>query len=275
MQLFFLAVPKTYSLITTRVGSGLILVLCWPLTTIAQVPGKEADEWQWGLGVAVISSQKPYKDIERKTKVMPLLSFESKYVKVFGPGVEFKLPSLDLSDSQQLNASIVARYDFGSYDKDDIKDTPILYGMQERKGGVSAGARVAWTNPAVDVSAEWLNDVSGDSDGQSFSVGLEKTWVFDQHMMLVPRVAATWLDKNHVDYHYGVRQNEVRAGRPAYTGAATVNLEYGVRGVYMFDMKHSIFLDVSATSLGKEIKDSPLVDSATENKLLLGYRYQF
>ena len=43
----------------------------------------------------------------------------------------------------------------------------------------------------------------------------------------------------------------------------------------MFDDHHSVFLDVKATRLADEIKDSPLVDRSTENSVLFGYLYRF
>ena len=43
----------------------------------------------------------------------------------------------------------------------------------------------------------------------------------------------------------------------------------------MFDQRHSMFVDFEVTSLAKEIKDSPLVDKSTENRVFLGYLYRF
>ena len=79
----------------------------------------------------------------------------------------------------------------------------------------------------------------------------------------------------YVDYYYGVRANEMTADRAYYQGESAVNIEVGARGGYMFKQKHFVFLDVSVTSLASEIKDSPLVDSSTENRLMLGYIYSF
>ena len=45
--------------------------------------------------------------------------------------------------------------------------------------------------------------------------------------------------------------------------------------MYLFNRHHSMFVDVGVTSLGSGIKDSPLVDSSTENRVFLGYLYRF
>ena len=229
----------------------------------------------WSLGIAAISSQKPFTDIDRDNKVIPLIFYEGKYVEFVGAGIEFNLASLDISESQQLNFKAITQYSFGGYDEDEADETPILNGMDEREGGFWAGARIEWRNPLVDVGAEWLSDISDNSDGQQFSIGMERTWVFGQRFMLTPRVVATWQDDKYVDYHYGVRTHEARFDRPAYSGEAAVSIEYGLRGIYMFDMRNALFLDLGVTSLAQEIKDSPLVDSSTESRMIVGYRYQF
>lgn len=256
-----------------QVTSCVSLILCSSISVTAQEP--EQEDSQWGIGIGAASIQKPYKDIDRNNMVIPVLSHENKYIRLFGPSIDVKLPGFDISDSQQLDFSLTATYDFGGYDKDDIRDTPILNGMDKRKGGFWAGTKAKWQNDLVNIKTEWLADVSGNSKGQRASLEFEKTWHVGHHIMLSPRVATHWSDKKYVDYHYGVRPYEARNDRPVYTGDSAFNVEYGVRGIYMFDMKHSVFLDVSATTLANEIKDSPLVDRSTENKILFAYMYRF
>lgn len=226
----------------------------------------------WGLGVGAMVKQRPYKDIDLKSTAVPLIQFENKYVRLLGLGVEVKLPSLDVGKSQRLDFRIVGKYDGSGYEAD---DAPILAGMDERKGGFWAGAKVKWHNELADVSAEWLADASSHSKGQRFNLGLERTWRLGDRVMLTPHAKLAWQDKKYVDYYYGVRDSEVRANRAAYTGKSGVNPGIGVRGAYMFDKRHSMFLDVEVTSLAKGIKDSPLVDRSSEYGMFLGYLYRF
>ncbi|HVK56597.1 MAG TPA: MipA/OmpV family protein [Burkholderiales bacterium] len=254
--------------------SALVVGLCASaVTAVAAEPtdvGPPSTSWSLGLGG--MSRQKPYAGIDRENKAIPLLQLENKYVHIFGPVIELKLPSLDISDSQKLNFSIVGKYDGSGHEAD---DAPILDGMSKRKGGFWAGAKMEWSSDLVDVSAEWLADASGNSKGQRFNLGLERTWRFGRHMMLTPRVGASWQDKKYVDYYFGVRDDEARIDRPAYEGKSGVNAEVGARGIYMFDKRHSVLLDVEVSSLPKEIKDSPLVDRSTENRVFFGYLYRF
>lgn len=226
----------------------------------------------WGLGVGVISSQKAYAGDDRDTKVLPMLQYENRYVRVFGPSVTVKLPSLNLTPTQRVDFGLVAKLDLSGYE---AKDAPVLAGMAERKGGVWAGGKASWKGDLVELGAEWTADVSGHSKGQKLSLTAEHTWRVGERVMLTPRLGAHWLDKKTVDYYYGVRATEATAARAAYTGKSALNAEVGLRGMYLFNAKHSMFVDVGVTSLASSIKDSPLVDSSTENRVFVGYLYRF
>lgn len=225
----------------------------------------------WGLGIAAFSAQQPYTGADREKKALPLISYENQYVRVFGPVAEFKAYSADLGGGQRLDLRVVGKYDFSGYEPG---DAPILNGMRERKDSFWAGGKMTWRTGVVDVSAELLADVGGKSKGRRANLSLEKTWHIGD-FMLTPRVGAAWVDKKYVDYYYGVAADEARAGRAAYKGDSGVNAEFGLRGIYVVDKHHSMFLDVGATKFSKKIKDSPLVDRSTVNRVGLGYLYSF
>lgn len=285
MQFYSLLPELPYVKLMLRATIALVILLgfWWPVSLFAQDsgesengpggPGREGS--QWSVGIASISTQKPFKDIDLDTIAFPFITFENKYFRWFGPTLNFKLPGIEFSDSQQLSFNIAVEYNFGGYDEDEAKSTPILTGMSKRNGGVWAGAKMEWQNPIVDLNAEWMADVSGNSEGQRFSIGIEKTWMFGQHVMLTPRLTAVNLDDKYVDYYYGVRSEEARSGRPEYLGDSMVNLKFALRTAYMFDMKQSIFIEIGATTLGDEIKNSPLVGSSTETSAFLVYMYSF
>ena len=93
------------------------------------------------------------KDIDRNTNVIPFISYENRYVRWFGPNLDVKLPNLQINQEQRIAFTLSAGYDFSGYDDDDIEDTPILQGMDERDGGFVIGATAQWQNPIVNVSA--------------------------------------------------------------------------------------------------------------------------
>ena len=243
------------------------------LPALADGPPEDGATWGWGLGLGVASSRNAYKGFERDNGLYPLLQYENRYVKVFGPGLDVKLPSWQINESQKVNFSLVGQYDLGSgYE---AKDSYVFEGMAERKSSFWMGGKLEWENDLVNVSAELLGDASGESKGTRFSLGLSRTWHIGQNWMLTPRAVAKWHDSKYTDYYYGVRDSEARAGRAAYRGDSGVNAEVGLSVMYLIDRQQSLFLDVGVNSLSSSIKHSPLVDRSTENNVFFGYLYRF
>ncbi|MCV4276064.1 MipA/OmpV family protein [Pseudomonas capsici] len=259
--------PSIFSLV------GLSLMAMAQLHTMpASAEERRDGQSNWGIGLGVMSEKTPYAGRSRETDALPLIQYENDYIEVFGPQIAFKLPRLALSDSQTLDFSLVAEYDGSGYDDD---DADILDGMDDRKSGFWAGGRVVWGTDLVDVKAEWLGDVSGHSNGQRISLGLERTWQVANNLQITPRLVANWYDEQYVDYYFGVRSDEARTWRAAYEGKSGVNTEIGVRSVYKLDHHNSMFVDLEVSNLSSEIEDSPLVDRSTQNKVTLGYLYRF
>ena len=220
---------------------------------------------QWGLGLGVGLDRKAYRDFDNDVKALPLLLFENRHVSFFGTTLDAKLPS-----SGPLSFRLRARYASDGYE---AKDSPFLRGMAERKGGVWLGGAVLWRGSVVNASAEALA-ATGDAEGKRVKLELNRNFQVGA-ITLTPRVAVNWQDKKFVDYYYGVRAAEVRAGRAAYTGDAASNVEAGLRLGYAVAPRHNVFVDLSATRLGSAIKDSPLVDRSNQSSVKAGYLYSF
>jgi len=246
------------------------LAAALPLASYAQAPVEQGASF--GIGVGVASSQKAYAGIDRETKVIPLLQYENQYIRVQGLGVEVKLPGLVISDTQRLNLSLVGRSAPAGYE---ASDAPILRGMAERKSSIWVGAKAEWKSSLANVSLDWTSDVSGHSKGQKLNVGVAHTWRAAPGLMITPRIGATWQDGKYNDYYYGVRSGEARAGRAAYRPGAGTSPEAGLTGVYMFNRHHSVMLGASVTGLPTAVKNSPLVDRSTENRVFMAYTYRF
>lgn len=251
------------------------LAMTLPMSVIAQAhPDPDSSQASsWGIGVAVGSTRPAYKGMDYDTVVLPMLSYENQYLKLSGPTLELKLPGIELGESQRLNFGIVGHlFDGSGYE---ASDSSHLSGMAERKSGAWAGAKVEWENDVADVSLELLGDASRNSKGKRMLLGIGRKWFINPNLMLIPQVGVEWVDKNYVDYYYGVRSNEARAGRAAYSGKATVNPEISLTGIYTFDKNHSMMLNIGVKSLGKGIKNSTLVERSSEHQVMVGYKYSF
>lgn len=220
----------------------------------------------WGLGLGVGTESQPYTGVENKTRALPLIFFENRYVRVLGLGGDLKLPN-----AGPVSFALRVRYSPDGYKE---SDAPILSGMETRKGAILAGGALAWRTDFGIVSAEALGDVSGASHGEQFKLGFDKPLRLG-NFSVTPHVAAVWLDRKTVDYYYGVTDAEARVGRAQYDGRSTVNSEFGVRTGYALAPNQIVTLDVGATVYGSAIKNSPLVDRSSQTSVRLGYVYRF
>lgn len=243
------------------------IALSWMPSAVAQTANTgEGQSSQWGLGAGVAVVQKPYRDIDTDVLPLPLLSYENRWISAAVPRLDLKLNA-----SEAFSLRLRAKYAGDGYDAD---DSPYLSGMEDRKGGVWAGGAMIWKTGIVDLSAEVLGDVSGESKGTRAKLLAERRFASGA-FGITPRVGVEWVDSKFVDYYYGVKTSEVRADRAFYEGESTANVEVGVRMDYTLARRHTLFLDASATRFGSGIKDSPLVDSSSQTALSLGYIYRF
>lgn len=257
-------VPPTSHAAAVAIAIALLAGLCAPQAH-AQAPEARLSpsNSEWGLGLAASARRKPYRGMGTDYSVLPLPWYENRWVDVRGPAVDLKLPS-----PGPVSFRLRGRYGFS--DGYEASDSPYLAGMAERKGRVWLGGAALWHNSVANVSAEWL----GSSDGQTFSIGLNRGFAYGR-FRLTPRVSAQWVSDKYVDYYYGVRAAEVRVDRPYYEGESTVNVEAGLRVDYRLTQNQGLYLDVSATRLGSGIKDSPIVDRSHSTAVRIGYLYRF
>jgi outer membrane scaffolding protein for murein synthesis (MipA/OmpV family) len=236
------------------------------LPVLAAGPGATPDQPAvWGIGVGVGVERTPYRGADTDVTPLPLLMYESRWLSVFGPNVALKLPS-----AGPVSFRLKAAYSGDGYDSGDSDD---LRFMHERKGGFWLGGSATWHAGFADLTAEYLA-AAGRSDGQKFKLQIDRG--FRQGaFQFTPRLAAKWADDKYVDYYYGVRRDEVVPNRPFYQGKSTVNMELGLRVNYGFAQNQSVFVDVSASTLGSGIKDSPIVDRSSETAVRFGYLYRF
>lgn len=220
----------------------------------------------WTLGIGGLSIQKAYKDIGRDNIITPIVNYETRWLSIGVPRTDVKLYSSDT-----LSFRLRARY---ARDGFDAEDSPYFAGMADRKHSIWMGAAANWNAPWFNTRAEWLADVMGHSKGSRASIHVDRRipWgIFS----VTPRVGIEWYDGDFVDYYYGVRPSESTVARPAYQGTSTRAVEVGVRLEFSPVNRHFVYLDLNARRYGAGIKDSPLVDRATQTSVGLGYLVRF
>jgi outer membrane scaffolding protein for murein synthesis (MipA/OmpV family) len=257
--------PATASTIATL--SALLMAAVLPAAMAQSAPAADASQTFFGLGVGLNTERSPYAGVGNETHVIPLVNYESRLLSIQGQSAD-----LHLLGDEKLSFSARAEYGFGDGYKG--SDSWALTGMSHRKESVWLGGVVEWDAGWGDVSASWTGDASGRSKGQQVGLALERDIPLGA-LQFTPRIAATWQDRDFVDYYYGVRASEARPGRAAYAGKSAINTELGVRAQYSLTPKQTVFLDLSANRVGSAIQDSPIVDRTWLPAVRAGYLYRF
>lgn len=253
--------------------------LCIAVLAAASIPAMAASvesetpaqTSQWAIGAGALSRQLPYAGADRKNTALPLLFYDSRWLRVSGANAELKLFSKSFDARNELSLNPLLKYEIAGYEAD---DSPRLSGMGERHSSFWGGAAATWRNPLARLSAEWVADLSNNSKGQKFALQVDRRFTWGA-LSVTPRLQGQWLDDKYVDYYFGVRPSEARAGRPSYVGKSSMTLETGLRLDYLMNTRHAFFVDVSATRLPDEISSSPLVDRNNVSRIAAGYLYRF
>ncbi|MEE3650605.1 MULTISPECIES: MipA/OmpV family protein [unclassified Brenneria] len=224
----------------------------------------EPNVTQWGLGVGVGYEESPYEGVRSSFSPLPLLYFDDKWVHFFAN-------KLDLKVGRWSDVSVTLRGEYALGDGYKGSDSSALSGMEKRKGAFWYGPTVAWNTGFGTLSGEFL---TAGSKGQKSKIHFGKDFNYTR-WSLTPYVSAEWLSHKNVDYYYGVRESETRAGRAAYDGESTYNFSLGSRFDYRLAEHQKLGIDISLTRLGRGVTDSPLVDHSVVPAASLYYLYQF
>lgn len=182
---------------------------------------------------------------------------------------------LNLFTSNEFSGGIIATGD-ASYlvDEKEYRDNKELLGIKERKATIEAGFYLNHTTSMGRLNFTALTDAGNKHDGHSLSVN----YTADLEMggwKVNPYVGASWMSKEKVDHHYGVRSNEVTSTRAFYQGKAATNLFAGVRGRYEITKKWDVNLNAGYTRLGSGITDSSIVDEKNAFHTTVAVNYNF
>ena len=218
----------------------------------------------WGLGAGAGYEQAPYKDYGSKFTPIPLFFFDDKWIHALGTTIDFKIGSW-----QGVSFTLRGQYELGGGYKG--SDASSLNGMEDRNGAFWYGPAVAWKTSFGTLSGDVLE---GGNKGQKARIDFGKRFDYGS-FSVEPHVGAEWLSSKYVDYYYGVRASEVRAGRPAYSGTSTYDESAGARFDYHITPKQSVSVDLGATHLGSGITDSPIVGKRFVPQARFGYLYTF
>ncbi len=249
------------------VGLGLLVAALWQSPAHAQPPGAESG-LRWSLGLAVLSSPRPYVGADNQTRVIPLLEIESGRFYFRGITAGYRLV-----DEERFSLEVIGRAQLGGYE---AKDSAFLAGMEERRATMELGLAASWRFGRFALEGTAAADALGRSDGSQ--LGLDLTWskiLGRGKGGVFPAIGLVWQSADFVDYYAGVRPAEARPGRPRYEGRAAVNLTGGVRAFYRPAERWTAIGLLRVERLADEFEASPILDDRWGYFGLIGATYRF
>lgn len=242
-------------------------------------------EYKFSLGFMTGYGSNLYQVEEKQPRYIPFITLEREnfYIRGFEVGYKHKLnPKLTLTGFSQLFGGITLQGTAGAIgatqlDNSDMEDG--YKGISSRKTQVEFGLRLDYDTDFQRVKLS--GEVRGGRRGGSGKISALRPFMVTNKLFIIPQVSLSLLDKNMVDYYFGVTEDEVddprntrldKAYEPAkfaYASAVGASIRYSVTP------KFSVFTLAEIQYVGNEIGDSPLVESRANYFVGLGMRYDF
>lgn len=241
-----------------------ILVTC---TTWRPAHGQTGPPPGWSAGVAAIMVDNGYRDMDARVFPIPFIGYEGRRLFIRGPKVGLHLHT---NQNSWFNAWLTPG--FSGFE---AKDSPYFDGMADRDmswlGGIEWGRQL---NRQLSVSVSVGTDVAGEASGMTGELTARYNWSRGRWFGTVSP-ALTFESTGFVDAYFGVRPDEARPGRPAYSGKAswhpglfvTVSRPVGPTGMFM--------AMIGIRHYGAGAADSPLTDRNHSLFGLLGMSWRF
>jgi MipA family protein len=134
--------------------------------------------------------------------------------------------------------------------------------MEDRRMSFDAGLKAELKLPLGEDVMLWarvVTDAASRHDGQEAELSVSKKFR-SKYFRLTPSVGARFQSSRLVDYYYGVRASEVRAGRPEYEPGQAVNYFGEVLFSFGISQNWIVVTKAGVEFLDSEIRKSPIVD---------------
>lgn len=233
-----------------------------------QASGSQADkDLTLALGAGVIISPRPYAGAD--ARIFPIPSVELEYKGWFFRGIR---GGYGFIRTERFTASLYAQARFSGLESE---SSPFLQGMENRKKSMDAGIELSYRGRPVGFRFNYLGDVLGRNNGQEATFLVTSGVPLGRRGIVFAGIGPRWLSNDHVDYYYGVRENEALPSRPAYQGKATYNLDINLTGIVNLSSHWRWVMIVNREGFGAGIKDSPIVDRDSSYAFITSLSYRF
>jgi MipA family protein len=218
------------------------------------------------LGPGVLVTVQPYKGMDSTIYPIPVITAVSAPFYFFIDTAGCRL----FSDSN-MTFDVIGKLRLDGYNADKSDD---FEGMHNRNMTVDVGGEFGISGDWGNLYARILTDALGQHDGQEYRLTYAKPFKFEK-TKISPSVGFALLSSNLADYYYGVRNDEARAGRPAYNPGASVNWFAGLDATYQLNNDWTLLTSITYYWLDNNIRNSPIVNKDYTMSIIAGAMYRF
>ena len=218
------------------------------------------------IGGGFVASPRPYLGTDPQFFPIPVVNL--RYKRWFVQGIR---GGFDVLQKGNFTGSLYAQARFRGLEPE---SSPFLEGMEPRKKSADGGGELVYRGRPVGFRMGFISDLLGRSKGQELSF-LAVTGAPLGRVLVLVGAGPRWLSSNRVDYYYGVRENEVREGRPAYQGPSTWNLDINLTVNWRITDRWTLFSLINREGFGSGITNSPLVDRSAAYSWVSSVTYSF
>jgi outer membrane protein len=226
---------------------------------------------RWGLGAAAIVSANPYAGRGTRYSPFPLITYESE--RVFFQGVS---AGVHLYDGDLLEVDLLAKANFGGMDAEDFGRTELARNginrdlLDDRDDSADVGFNIGLEGNWGEFELQLLADVLDASGGYEASAEYGYPLRFGKRLTVTPKAGINWLSADTANYSYGTLDSEVARGVPRYQPGSVAIPEVGVSIEYNFTGRWLLLSELSYESLPNKVSDSPLLESGSSARLMIG-----
>lgn len=237
---------------------SILTVILFSVSALANDNRGEAREriepkgFLYGLGLSV--NQEIYKGYDYRVIPLPIIGYRGENFRVLGPFVSF-----DAMDVGDVKITLQAAPRFQSFDQ---SDSYIFENMTERKFSIDIGAGLLYEKQDWKVGLSGMFDTMNRSNGYEAKANVSRV-IRRGPLFFEPSISISYLDKNHVNYYYGVNATEVNQFTTEYQGQSAINTTLGLSLATPIFLGGYTRLSVEHTWYDSAITNSPLVEDDT------------
>lgn len=231
-----------------------------------QVYAQQTSPWSVGLGV--INFDSPYKGVDEKVFVLPMVAYQGERLSIDGFAAEYRL-----TERGGAGLSVVLTPGGHFLDASDSDDAQVKQ-LSDRNLSVYAGIKASYSSELGYFSAALKQDISNNSKGLVATADYSYPIQVSSNLSITPALGVDLNSSKVANYYFGVAANELQ-NEAAYQLDKTLSCYVGVLATYNVSPSWKVNAYMRYKQLDDDIKRSPLIKDEDVSFAVLSVAYQF